>query len=265
MGFAGNHRAGILARRPAPLQVSWLGYCMTTGAPWIDAFIGDSIALPPELEPAFSERVVRLPDSYQVYSGQPFDRSATRGDFGLPEDAMVYCCFNMPEKIDPAIWTCWMKILAAVPGSVLWLLAGDDTTTQNYRNRAKAVGVDPERIVPARLIPKHEHLARAAVADLFLDTPLCNAHTTASDALWAGVPVLTCPGELFAQRVAASVCGAAGLPDLMVDNLDDYIATAIEWDGIAENQGHEAKAAARAITLHYSMLSRAARSLEEAF
>jgi len=141
---------------------------------------------------------------------------------------MVYCCFNMPEKIDPAIWACWMKILAAVPGSVLWLLVGDDTTTQNYRNRAKAVDVDPERIVPARLIPKHEHLARAAVADLFLDTPLCNAHTTASDALWAGAPVLTCPGELFAQRVAASVCKAAGLPDLVVDSLDDYVSAAIE-------------------------------------
>lgn len=228
MGFAGNHRAGILARRPAPLQVSWLGYCMTTGAPWIDAFIGDSIALPGELEPAFSERVVRLPDSYQVCSGQPFDRGARRGEFGLPDDAMVYCCFNMPEKVDPAIWARWMQILSAVPSSVLWLLVDDETTTNHYRRQVAAAGVDPARIIPATLLPKREHLARAAVADLFLDTPLCNAHTTASDALWAGLPVLTYPGRLFAQRVAASVCQAAGLPDLVVDSLDDYVATAIE-------------------------------------
>jgi protein O-GlcNAc transferase len=227
MGFAGNNRAGILALRPAPRQVSWLGYCMTTGAPWIDAFVGDSIALPPALETAFSEQVLRLPDSYQVYSGQDFERSAARGDFGLPDDAMVYCCFNMPEKIDPAIWARWMDILAAVPGSILWLLAGDEATARNYRSRAESAGVDPARIVPAPLLPKRKQLARVALADLFLDTPLCNAHTTASDSLWAGVPVLTCPGELFAQRVAASVCRAAGLPDLVVDSLDDYVARAI--------------------------------------
>lgn len=266
MGFAGNHRAGILARRPAPLQVSWLGYCMTTGAPWIDAFIGDSIALPPELEPAFSERVLRLPDSYQVYSGQDFDRAGSRSEYGLPEDAMVYCCFNMPEKIDPAIWARWMEILSSVPDSVLWLLVGDETTTQNYRDRAKAAGVDPARIVPAPLLPKREHLARAAVADLFLDTPLCNAHTTASDALWAGVPVLTCPGTLFAQRVAASVCGAAGLSDLVVEDLDEYVVTAVELG--KNRRGLEAlKEKLTAARDHAPLfdVTRVARSLERVF
>jgi predicted O-linked N-acetylglucosamine transferase (SPINDLY family) len=228
MGFAGNHRAGILARQPAPVQISWLGYCMSTGAPWIDVFVADHTTVTGAMASKFSERVEYLPNSYQIYSGQDFPRgSARRIDWGLPESDFVYACFNMPEKIDPAIWQRWMEILQAVPGSVLWLLCGDKVMLDNYRKRAKAQGVAPQRIVPAPLADKTQHLARLELADLFLDTPLCNAHTTASDALWAGVPVLTTPGELFAQRVAASVCQAAGLPDLICDTLDEYVEQAI--------------------------------------
>lgn len=229
MGFAGNHRAGILARRPAPVQVSWLGYCMTTGAPWIDWFIADRQTVPESLAPAFTEKLAYLPHSYQVYSGQAFERgTSARKHFGLPEDAMVYCCFNMPEKVDPTIWAVWMRVLSAVPGSVLWLLCENKVALYNYQKRTAAFNIDPNRIIPAALLPKQQHLMRLELADLFLDTTLCNAHTTASDALWAGVPVLTCPGGLFAQRVAASVCVAAGLPDLIVDSLTEYETTAIQ-------------------------------------
>lgn len=228
MGFAGNHRAGILARRPAPVQVSWLGYCLTTGAPWIDFFIADRFTVPDSLEHAFSEKLLFLPNSYQIYSGQSFRRgSAARRDFDLPESAVVYCCFNMPEKVDHIVWSSWMQILSEVPDSVLWLLCGDDTAITHYRKRAELAGIAPDRIVPAQLLPKQQHLARLELADLFLDTTLCNAHTTASDALWAGVPVLTCPGELFAQRVAGSVCTAAGLADLVVASMSEYETTAI--------------------------------------
>ena len=229
MGFAGNNRAGVLARRPAPRQVLWLGYCMTTGAPWIDAFLGDDVCLPVELEHSFSERIIRLPNSYQVYSGQPIESGTmTRADCGLPEDAFVYCCFNMPEKIDPQIFKRWMRVLEQVPGSVLWLLCGDEKTLANYRERAAAEGIEANRIIAAYVMPKKRHLARLQLADLFLDSPLCNAHTTASDALWAGVPVLTCPGRLFAQRVAASVCRAAGFPDLIVETESEYDRMAVD-------------------------------------
>lgn len=228
MGFAGNHRAGILARRPAPVQVSWLGYCMTTGAPWIDWFVADRFTVPQDLEHAFTEKLAFLPNSYQVYSGQAFARgSASRADHNLPESAIVLCCFNMPEKVDHSVWSSWMRILSALPDSVLWLLCADGKAFENYRNRAEQAGIHSNRIIPAPVQPKQQHLARLELADLFLDTTLCNAHTTASDALWAGVPVLTCPGELFAQRVAGSVCHAAGLPDLIVDSADEYESTAI--------------------------------------
>ncbi len=228
MGFAGNHRMGIMARRPAPIQVSWLGYCVTTGASWIDYFVTDAIVSPAGSERHFTEPLVHLPDSYQVYGGEPLDATpVTRAPCGLPDGVMVYVCFNYAWKIERQIFTAWMAILEQVPGSVLWLLKEHPEDERNWRNAAGAAGLDPARLVFAPIWSKPRHLARHRLADLFLDTPHCNAHTTASDALWAGLPVLTAPGPRFAQRVAASVVTAAGLPELVVADLAAYTAEAI--------------------------------------
>lgn len=229
MGFAGNHRAAICARRPAPVQMFWLGYCCTTGAPWIDYFVTDKIVTPPGHESHFSEALAYLPDCYQMYSGEDFsEHETTRAEQCLPEDAFVYCCFNLVDKIDPPIFARWMAILKQTENTLLWLMAAGHDTETRLAAGAKKHGVDPARIIYAPLLSKRDHLARVALADLFLDTTRFGAHTTASDALWAGVPVLTCPGELFAQRVAASVCRAAGLPDLIVNDMDAYTQLAVE-------------------------------------
>jgi predicted O-linked N-acetylglucosamine transferase (SPINDLY family) len=200
------------------------------GADFIDYLIADDTVVPAGAEAHFDERIVRLRGSYQVNDRQrQLAASPAREDRGLPADGFVYCCFNAPQKISPAMLDEWTAILRAVPGSVLWLLdAGPSTPLKaNLRREAGARGIAGERLVFAPRRPPEEYLAQYRLADLFLDTLPYNAHTTASDALWAGCPVLTCPGETFASRVAASLLRAAGLPELVAGSLDDYRARAV--------------------------------------
>lgn len=230
-GYTAHSRPDIFALRPAPLQVSWLGYPGTMGASFIDYFISDPVATPDGHEREFAERIVRLPGSYQVNdSRQPIAHPArTRADEGLPERAFVYCSFNRLSKVDRRVFSLWMDVLRAVPDSVLWLLHGDAEAERSLRRAAVAAGVAGERVVFAANVSKAEHLARHRLADLFLDTTAYNAHTGASDALWAGLPVLTTPGRTFATRVAASLVHACGLPELAVHDLHAYRETAVRY------------------------------------
>ena len=222
-GYTMGARPAILARRPCPLQVSWLGYPGTMGADFIDYLIADSFIIPPEHEPFYSERVLRLPHCYQ-----PNDRKReianphARAYYGLPSNAFVFCCFNQPYKITPEIFACWMRLLQGVPGSVLWLLEDNRWATANLRRAAKAHGIAAERLVFAPKIPLAEHLARYRAADLALDTLPYGSHTTASDALWAECPLVALCGETFAARVSGSILAACGLPELVTHTLDDY-------------------------------------------
>jgi predicted O-linked N-acetylglucosamine transferase (SPINDLY family) len=229
VGGAGNGRPEILALRPAPVQVHFLGYPATVGAALVDYFVGDRVAIPDGAEGSFDEAVVRLPDAYQLNDDRQeiAGTAPTRAACGLPEDAFVFACFNASYKIEPDIFDDWMRVLARVPGSVLWLLETAPAMAANLRREAEARGVAPARLVFAAMAEKPRHLARHRLAQLFLDTPSCNAHTTASDALWAGLPVLTRPGETFASRVAASLLAAARLPELVVPDREAYVETAV--------------------------------------
>lgn len=229
-GHTGGSRPEILALRPAPVQVNWLGYPGTLGGGLADYVIADRVALPTALEPDYAEAVVRMPDCYQVNDrGQAIaSRVPSRAEAGLPPAGAVFCAFNQAFKIDREVFTAWMRILAAAPGSVLWLLRASDVAAERLRAAAARAGVDPVRLVFAPSLPKPEHLARHALADLFLDTWTVNAGTTASDALWAGLPVLTCPGERFVTRVAASLVSAAGLPEFVARDRAEYERIAIE-------------------------------------
>ncbi|MBC7376764.1 MAG: tetratricopeptide repeat protein [Burkholderiaceae bacterium] len=229
-GYTQNARPGIFAFRPAPVQVSYLGYPGTMGAPFIDYILADATVLPDSLRPFFSEKVVHLPGSYQVNDStrQIAQATPTRAEAGLPEKGFVFCCFNNNYKITPDLFDVWMRLLMQVDGSVLWLLLGNHLVADRLRSEASARGVDPSRLVFAGRLPLPEHLARHRLADLFLDTTFCNAHTTASDALWAGLPVLTLKGQTFAARVAASLCDAAGLAETVVVSLPAYEALALE-------------------------------------
>ncbi len=229
MGHTQESRPGVLAARSAPVQVSFLGFPATMGAEFIDYFIGDPVVLPLADQLWFTERIVQLPDSYQVNDGRRAvaGQGARRSDAGLPENGFVFCCFNGVWKITPPVFDVWMRLLHQTSGSVLWLLDGGPTAVRNLQKEAQDRGIDPGRLVFAKMAPPDEHLARHRLADLFLDTLPCNAHTTASDALWAGVPVLTCRGEAFAGRVAASLLTAAGLPELIFGNAVAYEAAAL--------------------------------------
>lgn len=229
-GFTTFSRTSILAARPAPLQVNWLGYPGTLGADYVDYILADPDVIAEGEEAFFTERVVRLPDCYQPNDRRRAIATTTpaRADCGLPADGFVFCCFNSAYKLTPALFDGWARILAAVPGSVLWLYAGNPQVAANLRGEGEARGLDPGRLVFAGPIPHAEHLARHRLADLFLDTLPYNAHTTASDALWAGLPVLTRRGTTFAGRVAASLLRAAGLPELIVDGQEAYEAAAVD-------------------------------------
>jgi protein O-GlcNAc transferase len=223
-GLTANNRRNILAHRPAPIQVNYLGFPGTMGAPFIDAIIADRFIVPPGTESDFSERVVRLPDCYQ-----PNDRSRriadavpTRAQCGLPESGFVFAAFNNSYKITPPLFDIWCRLLRAVPGSVLWLLHDNEWAVANLRREAVARGVAPERMVFAPRMELPEHLARHRQADLFLDTLPINAHTTASDALWAGLPIVTCAGATLVSRVAGSLLHAVGLPELVAEDLAGY-------------------------------------------
>lgn len=229
-GHTSGGRPGIAARRPAPLQVSYLGFPGTSGAGWLDYLIADHTVAPPGSDGQFREALVRLPDSYQVtdHHRRIADTVPGRADCGLPDEGFVFCCFNHSYKIDPQIFALWMEILGAVPGSVLWLLRASPLAESNLRGAASDHGVNPARLVFAPRLAQGDHLARHTHAGLFLDTHGCNAHTTASDALWAGVPVLTWPGQTFASRVAAGIDHAIGLDELVAPDREAYRRLAIQ-------------------------------------
>jgi predicted O-linked N-acetylglucosamine transferase (SPINDLY family) len=229
-GITRNSRPNILSRRPAPVQVNYLGYAGTMGAQYIDYIIADSMVVPRDQFEFFSEKVVWLPDSFMVNDSRRrvAEATPTRSECALPEDAFVFCCFNNAFKIAPDIFEIWMRILKATPHSVLWLSEAGATAVANLRREAEANGVSPDRLIFATRVPSvADHLARIRQADLFLDTLPYNAHTTAADALWAGVPVLTCPGATFAARVAASLNRAIGLSELTVSSLEEYETLAL--------------------------------------
>ncbi len=229
-GFTEDERVGIFACRAAPLQVSYLGYPGTMGARYFDYVIADRMVIREEDRQHYTEKIAYLPNSYQVNDRRRkiADRQFTRNELGLPETGFVFCCFNSNHKITPATFDGWMRILKRVEDSVLWLLADNPTARSNLRQQAQLRGVDPQRLVFAQRLPLPEHLARHRAADLFIDTLPYNAHTTASDALWSGLPVLTCSGESFASRVAASLLTATDLPELITATQADYEALAVQ-------------------------------------
>ena len=229
-GFTDGLRPQIFAQRPAPIQVNYLGFPGTMGAPYIDYILADAFVIPRALARHFSECVVYLPDCFQANDDRRTisGRVATRADAKLPEGAFVYCCFNNSYKLNPAMFDIWMRLLDRVSESVLWLVGAGEEAGGNLRREAGNRGVDPGRLVFAPRLPYAEHLGRLRLADLFLDTLPFNAGATASDALWAGLPVLTCAGEAFAARMAGSLLQAAGLPELVTHSLADYEAKALE-------------------------------------
>ncbi|HWM61883.1 MAG TPA: tetratricopeptide repeat protein, partial [Rhizomicrobium sp.] len=232
-GYFGEARAGIFARRPAPLQVNYLGFPATLGAPYIDYILADKIVIPEDEQAFYDEQVVYLPGCYQANDdrGRPMAPVPSRAEAGLPPKGVVFCNFNNAYKLTPATFDSWMRVLKAVDGSVLWLLESPEPYADNLRREIQARGIAPERLIFAAELPTDQHLARMSLADLFLDGQPYNAHTTGSDALWAGVPLITRRGTTFPGRVAASLLTAAGLPELVTENAADFEALAIKLAG----------------------------------
>ncbi len=229
-GLTGDSRPGrVLSYRPAPIQVNYLGYPGPMGADFIDYIVADKIILPFDQQPFFTEQIVHLANCYQANSKREIAAQwPSREESGLPSEGFVFCCFNNNWKITPPVFDIWMRLMRAVDGSVLWLLKDNELTAQNLAKEAAARGVDPARLVFAGRVPLEQHLARHRNADLFLDTLPYNAHTTASDALWVGLPLVTCRGQSFAGRVATSLLTAVGLPELSTANLQEYEALALK-------------------------------------
>jgi predicted O-linked N-acetylglucosamine transferase (SPINDLY family) len=227
-GHTHRARPKILAFRPAPVHVNYLGFPGTMGAPFIDYIVADDFIVPRDRQTLYAEKLAYLPGCYQPNdTRREIAAAPSRAACGLPAQGFVFCSFNNSFKITPAFFAIWMRLLRQVPGSVLWLLESNVLVRRNLSAAAVAAGIDPERLVFAPLLPHGQHLARHRHADLFLDTLPCNAHTTASDALWAGLPVLTCVGETFAGRVAGSIVRAAGLSELVASSSRDYEALAL--------------------------------------
>jgi protein O-GlcNAc transferase len=228
-GFTGGARTGIFAFRPAPVQINFLGYPGTLGADYIDYLIADRQLVPEPDQIHYREKIIYMPQCYQPNDAQrPLPPAASsRFELGLPEQGFVFCSFNNLYKITPALFDIWLDLLREVAGSTLWLLEGTAAAARNLRTVAASRGIAPERLAFAPHIPLAQHLERYRHADLFLDTTPCNAHTTASDALWMGVPVLTVTGRTFAGRVATSLLHAVGLPELCMESVTDYAATAL--------------------------------------
>ena len=229
-GYTTSSRTEIFVNRLAPIQISYLGYPGSLGAEFIDYIVADPIVVPAEQRQFYSERIIYLPDTYQPTDNtrQIASINTKRAEFGLPEKGVVFCCFNNSFKISPHEFDIWMRLLSKVGGSVLWLLEGNEWAAKNLRLEAENRGINPDRLVFAKRLPQVEHLARHKHIDLFLDTFNYNAHTTASDALWAGLPVVTKAGEQFSARVAASVLDAVGLPELITASEDEYEQLAFE-------------------------------------
>ena len=227
-GHTYRARPKILAFRPAPVQVNYLGFPGTMGAPFIDYIVADNFIVPRDRQMLFAEKLAYLPDCYQPNdTRREIAAAPSRAECGLPAQGFVFCGFNNSFKITPAFFAIWMRLLQQVPGSVLWLLESNALVRRNLSAAAFAADVDPARLVFAPILKHRDHLARHRHADLFLDTLPCNAHTTASDALWAGLPVLTCAGETFAGRVAGSIVRAVGLAELVASSPRDYEALAL--------------------------------------
>jgi predicted O-linked N-acetylglucosamine transferase (SPINDLY family) len=233
-GFTQNTRTSILALRPAPVQVNYLGYPGTLGAELCDYIISDAFVTPDSAAADYAEAFALLPHSYQPHGRKALiDPAPDRASAGLPIDGFVFCCFNQAFKFTPDTFDVWCRLLDAVPASVLWLLASS-SAEGNLRNEALKRGIAGSRLIFAADLPQSQHLGRLQLADLVLDTAPYGAHTTASDALWAGVPLVTRPGETFASRVAGSLLSAIGLPELIVDREDDYFELAF---ALASNPG----------------------------
>ncbi len=267
-GYTERSRFSLFASRLAPVQISHVGYPGSLGADYIDYLVADAVVVPEAMERFYSERIIRLPGSYQPNDSQQAiaPLSASRAELGLPAVGFVFCCFNQSYKITPAEFDIWMRVLQRVEGSVLWLLKPNLAAEANLRQEAASRGVDPDRLVFAEWAPHADNLARLQHADLFIDTFNVNAHTTASDALWAGLPVVTKAGRQFAARVCASLLHAVGLPELVTDSAEAYEAL------IGELASDPARLAALKAKLARNRLStplfdsrQYARNLEQAY
>jgi predicted O-linked N-acetylglucosamine transferase (SPINDLY family) len=228
-GYTGQIRTGILARRPAPLQVGYLGFAGTMDAPFMDYVLADRIVLPEENQRHYSEKIAYLPHTYMPIDNERriAESTPTRAEAGLPQRGFVFACLSYAHKIAPEMFAVWMRLLRSVDGSVLWLRSANATAAGNLRREARNRGVSPDRLIFAPPVPREDdYLARLRLADLFLDTLPYNAHATACDALWAGLPLVTCAGRSFHSRVAASLLHAAGLPELVTSSLEGYEETA---------------------------------------
>ena len=212
MSFTRNNRFGIFVEKCAPIQINFLGYPGTSGSKCIDYILADKIIIPEKFKKYYSEKIIYMPDSYKLDhpTRKISDKIFTREELGLPKNGFVFCCFNQTYKITPNVFGIWMKILKQVKGSVLWLLEDNLTATNNLKLEANKRDIDAKRIIFARRMKMSDHLARHKVADLFIDTLPYNAHTTASDGLWVGLPFLTLVGDTFASRVGASMLNAIG-------------------------------------------------------
>lgn len=229
-GYSGVERTGLFALRPCPIQVNYLGFPGTMGAEYMDYILADRHVIPDDQHGFYTEKVVYLPESYQINDSKKHisERTPTRSEAGLPEHGFVFCCFNSSHKIMPDMFDVWCRLLREIDGSVLWLFERNDAAKRNLFLEAERRGIAPERIIFAARANLADHLARHRLADLFVDNLPYNAHTTASDALWAGLPVLTCLGTTFAGRVGASLLHAIGLPELVARSIDDYEALALK-------------------------------------
>jgi predicted O-linked N-acetylglucosamine transferase (SPINDLY family) len=267
-GYTQRARTQILAYRPAPIQVNFLGYPATMAAAFIDYIVVDDFVVPSDQQPVFTEKLIHLPGCYQVNDSQRriAEPGPSRKECGLPETGFVFACFNNSYKITPRMFSVWMQLLNAVPGSVLWLLENHPAASTNLRREAERRAVSPERLVFARRLPLPDHLARHRLADLVLDTVPVNAHTTASDALWAGCPLLTMAGNTFASRVAGSMLRALGLPELITISLNKYqeMALRLARNAVYLNDLRDRLRANRKSSGLFDG-SRFARKLEEAY
>ena len=229
-GFTDNNRFGLFIQRCAPIQISYLGYPGTTGCNTMDYLIADRVLISDQNRKFYNEKIIYLPNSYQINESNKkiSTKKFTRKDFGLKEDSFVFCCFNQTYKILPEIFNLWVKILKNVENSIIWLLSDNEISELNLKKEFNKNGINVERIKFAKRLPLDEHLKRHSLADLFLDTYPCNAHTTASDALRTGLPLITLSGQSFASRVSASLLVSLDLNELITDNQDDYVNLAVK-------------------------------------
>jgi predicted O-linked N-acetylglucosamine transferase (SPINDLY family) len=266
-GYTAGGDSRLMALRPAPIQINSIGFPGTLGADWYDYILVDRFGAPEAMQPLYTERLWYMPHaSYPSDTTRaPVGPPPSRAECGLPERGFVFCCFNQAYKILPDVFAIWMRLLAQVPDSILWLLASDDDATANLRREAAAAGIDPARLVFAPKVPQEQHLARHAAADLLVDTFPYGAHTTTNDALLAGLPVVTCAGETLVTRLAGSQLMAIGLPELVTHSLTEYEQLALR---LAQDQQSlssvRARLAANRRTHPLFDMARYARDFEDA-